>query len=139
MIIKVTGILNNPPSNTDFPLSVVVSYATLIKNGDGNNWENISDENYCFVQLNNGTSPAQVNKMLAAFVDKHIKPINPGYDLALQPLKEIHYDERYGNFNGRTFSKDLIFALEFNSFVFVNNCLRKFHQSYNSPRCKPFT
>ncbi len=108
---KVTGILNNPPSNTDFPLSVVVSYATLIKNGDGNNWANISDGNYCFVQLNNGTSLTQVNKMLAAFVDKRIKPVNPGYDLALQPLKEIHYDERYGNFNGRTFSKDLILAL----------------------------
>jgi putative ABC transport system permease protein len=108
---KVTGILNNPPSNTDFPLSVVVSYATLVKNGDGDNWSNISDGNYCFVQLNNGTSLTQVNKMLAAFVDKHIKPVNPGYDLTLQPLKEIHYDARYGNFNGRTFSKDLILAL----------------------------
>ena len=108
---KVTGILNNPPSNTDFPLGVVVSYATLVKNGDGDNWSNISDGNYCFIQLNNGTSVTQVNKLLAAFVDKHIKPVNPGYDLALQPLKEIHYDERYGNFNGRTFSKDLILAL----------------------------
>src|SRR5262249_49696924 len=29
----------------------------------------------------------------------------------LQPLKEIHYDSRFGNFTGRTFSKDLIFAL----------------------------
>ncbi|MES1225664.1 MAG: FtsX-like permease family protein, partial [Bacteroidota bacterium] len=36
---------------------------------------------------------------------------NPGYDLALQPLSEIHSDERYGNFRGTTFSKDLILAL----------------------------
>ena len=28
-----------------------------------------------------------------------------------QPLNEIHFDERYGNFSGRTFSKDLILAL----------------------------
>ena len=27
--MKVSGILNNPPSNTDFPLSIVVSYISL--------------------------------------------------------------------------------------------------------------
>jgi putative ABC transport system permease protein len=109
--IKVTGILNNPPSNTDFPLSVVISYETLVKNTDMNNWGNISDINYCFVHLNNNSSLAQVNQQLAAFVDKHIKPVNPGYDLALQPLSEMHFDERYGNFTGHTFSKDLILAI----------------------------
>lgn len=109
--VKVTGILNDPPSNTDFPLSVVVSYATLVKNVDMNNWVNISDENYCFVQLPSDYSPGQFNKLLAGFVDKHIKPVNPNYDLSLQPLNEIHFDERYGNFNGRTFSRDLILAL----------------------------
>ena len=108
---KINGILNNPPSNTDFPLAVVISYATLMKDGNANDWAGISDENYCFVQLNNNASPVQVNKLLNAFVDKHIKPINPGYDLVLQPLNEIHYDERYGNFTGRTFSKVLILAL----------------------------
>src|SRR4030095_4176083 len=109
--IKVTGILNNPPSNTDFPLGVVLSYATLVKNVDMNNWGNISDQNYCFVQLPANYSQEQFNKLLIRFVDNHIKPVNPNYDLILQPLNEIHYDERLGNFNGRTFSKDLILAL----------------------------
>src|ERR1017187_1789295 len=109
--MKVTGILNNPPSNTDFPLSVVVSYKSMEQNIDKNDWGSISDQNYCFVQVNNNSPLDQLNKLLAAFVDKHIKPVNPSYDLALQPLKEIHFDERYGNFNGRTFSKDLILAL----------------------------
>lgn len=109
--VKVNGILDNPPSNTDFPLGVVVSYATLMKNVDMNNWSNISDGNYCFVQVNNNSTLDQVYQQLSAFVDKHIKPVNPGYNLALEPLNEIHFDERYGNFNGRTFSKDLILAL----------------------------
>ena len=109
--IKVTGILENPPPNTDFPLSVVISYATLVKNTDMNNWSNISDINYCFVQLSNNSSIARFNTLLAGFVDKHIRPVNPGYDLKLEPLSEIHFDERYGNFNGHTFSKDLILAL----------------------------
>ena len=109
--IKVTGILNNPPANTDFPLGVVVSYETLVKNTNMDDWGSISDQNYCFVQLDKNTSVAQFNRLLAGFVDRHIKPVNPGYDLALEPLGEIHFDERYGNFNGRTFSRDLILAL----------------------------
>ncbi len=110
-LMKVTGILNNPPANTDFPLSVVVSYATLMKYSDPNDWGSISDQNYCFVQLDKNASVDQFNKLIDRFTDKRIKPVNPGYYLALQPLNEIHFDERYGNFNGRTFSKDLILAL----------------------------
>jgi putative ABC transport system permease protein len=109
--ITVKGILENPPTNTDFPLAVVVSYATLMKSVDMNDWGSISDENYCLLQLNSGSSKAQFNRLLTNFVDTHIRPVNPGYDLALEPLSEIHFDDRYGNFNGRTFSKDLILAI----------------------------
>lgn len=109
--IKIVGILHNPPSNTDFPLSVVVSYVTLTNSIDMNDWGSISDDNYCFVQLNAGNLQNRFDKLLAGFTAKHITPVNPGYDLSLQPLNEMHYDKRYGNFTGRTFSKDLILAL----------------------------
>src|SRR5215831_21026081 len=65
--IKVTGILNNPPSNTDFPLGVVVSYATLVTAGDMNDWGSISDQNYCFVQLPSNYSQQQFDKLLSGF------------------------------------------------------------------------
>jgi ABC-type antimicrobial peptide transport system permease subunit len=109
--MKVTGVLENPLSNSDFPLNIVVSYATLMNYSDPNDWGSISDKNYCFVQLNKNASVNQFNKLIDQFTNKHIKPVNPGYFLSLEPLKEIHYDERFGNFNGRTFSKDLILAL----------------------------
>ncbi len=109
--MKVTGVLENPPTNTDFPLNVVVSYATLMKYSNPDDWGSISDQNYCLVQLNKNASVSHFDQLLDQFTNKHIKPVNPNYDLSLQPLKEIHYDERYGNFTGRTFSKDLIFAL----------------------------
>jgi ABC-type antimicrobial peptide transport system permease subunit len=110
-LTKITGILNTLPVNTDFPLKVVISYATLMTYVDMKNWANISDENYCFVELTPTSPISRFDDLLNRFTDRHIKPVNPGYDLALQPLSEVHYDERYGNFNGRTFSKDLIFAL----------------------------
>jgi len=54
--LKVTGILANPPANTDFPLKIVTSYATaLAKNGDLNgnakDWVSTFGDNYCFVIL----------------------------------------------------------------------------------------
>jgi putative ABC transport system permease protein len=109
--LKVTGILDNPPPNTDFPLSVVISYETLVRRFNLTDWESISDFNYCFVQLDKNTSPREFNKLLARFVDKHIKPVNPNYDILLQRFDEMHFDGRFGNFNHATFSKDLILAL----------------------------
>ena len=109
--LKVTGILENPPPNTDFPLGVVLSYETLVNKSLSTDWGSISDYNYCFVQLNNNASTGEFNKLLAGFVDKHIKPVNPNYDLSLQRFDDIHFDGRFGNFNGATFSKDLILAL----------------------------
>lgn len=112
--VKITGVLENPPSNTDFPIKIVISYTTLGQDADVHNqrsWGNISDENYAFVQLPSNYQPQQFEEMMKGFVDKHIASINPNYDLQLQPLKELHYDDRFGNFNRRTFSKDLILAL----------------------------
>ncbi len=109
--MKVTGILDDPPVNTDFPLKVVVSYATLVKQVNMNNWINISDDNYCFVLLRPQYTAAQFDNLLPAFITKHMPPDHAGYNIRLQPLKEMHYDERFGNFNGRTFSRELITAL----------------------------
>jgi predicted permease len=108
---KVTGVLDNPPANTDFQLNIVISYATLLKQVNMNNWVGISDNNYCFVELPAGYSPELLNTKLKSFVTKHMPPEHSGYNLVLQPLSEIHYDDRFGNFTGRTFSKSLITAL----------------------------
>jgi predicted permease len=109
-LVKVTGVLENPPSNTDFPIKAVVSYITISRNND-KNWGGINDGNYCFVELAANNTQSQLGRSLTGFTNRHIKPVNPDYELSLQPLSEIHYDERYGNFTGRTFSKDLILAL----------------------------
>ncbi|TDX01334.1 ABC transporter permease [Dinghuibacter silviterrae] len=109
--MKVTGILENPPVNTDFPLSVVVSYATLRKGLNMDNWFNINDSYCCFVLLRPGETAAQFEALLPAFMQKHIPVEGRGYSFLLQPLREVHHDPRLGNFNGVTFSRDLSRAL----------------------------
>ncbi|GAA4312340.1 ABC transporter permease [Mucilaginibacter gynuensis] len=109
-MVKVAGVLEDPPLNTDFPLKVVLPYIPIAKN-NAQNWSGINDNNYCFVELASVSTPEQLERSLADFTKRHIQPVDKGYDLSLQPLTEIHYDARYGNFTGRTFSKNLIWAL----------------------------
>jgi putative ABC transport system permease protein len=114
LAIKVTGILENVPVNSDFPLKIVMSYPTLNNTGvksNLNDWVSTFSNAYTFVQFPASYSPQQFDATLDAFVKKH-KPADYIKDgLTIQPLTEMHYDDRFGNFNGRTFSKELITAL----------------------------
>jgi predicted permease len=111
---KVTGILKNPPPNTDFPLSVVVSYTalqnTFIKNNI-NDWVSTFGGAYTFVVLPPELPASKFDTQLKAFAKKH-KPAEYSKDAYVtQPLSEIHYDDRFGNYSNHTFSHSLITAL----------------------------
>jgi len=109
-IYQITGIMKDIPVNTDFPLKIVASYKSL-QDVDLTDWVGTYDRAYCFALLPSGLSASQFNLYLHDFVKKH-KPadhVNDG--LMLQPLAEMHFDSRFGNYNGRVFSKDLITAL----------------------------
>jgi putative ABC transport system permease protein len=111
---KITGILEDVPVHTDFPLKVVISYSTLWNTGLRSNmedWVSTFSFAYCFVELPDNYSPAQFNSSLTGFVKKH-KPAEYAKDaMTIQPLSDIHFNDDFGNFNGRTFSKQLITAL----------------------------
>ncbi|CAN5294309.1 ABC transporter permease [soil metagenome] len=113
--MKVCGILKDMPANTDFPIKAVLSYATHQNYAElkkfMNDWGYIEEDNYCFVQLNASESPAQFKRQLKRYSDQYIKPVDPGYFLSIQPLNEMHFDARYGTFDGRVFSKNLIIVL----------------------------
>lgn len=113
--VKVCGILKDLPANTDFPIKAVLSYATHQNYAElkklMNDWGYIEEDNYCFVQLNESDSPAQFKGELKEYADRYIKPVNPYYYLSIQPLNEMHFDARYGTFDGRVFSENLIIVL----------------------------
>ncbi|QEC77536.1 ABC transporter permease [Mucilaginibacter ginsenosidivorax] len=109
--IKVTGILDDIPPNTDFPIKGVLSYETMRNYADFNSWGSINDADNCFVQLAPNETKEHFDHLLNGFMGKHTSPGNAGYDLVLQPLNQIHSDSRFNNYNGHTFSKDLTYAL----------------------------
>ena len=113
-LYTVKGILQNVPPNTDFPLSIVVPYSAITNSyvkSHLKDWISDFGGAYTFVVLPPGLSPATFNKDLVAFAKRH-KPAQYANAVPIaQPLSEIHFDERYGNYNGRTFSHSLINGL----------------------------
>jgi putative ABC transport system permease protein len=113
-VYKISGILENVPDNTDFPLSIVVSYATLPNTNAKRNledWVSTSSGSNCFVVLPDDLPVKKFNAGLINFSKKH-KPAEYAKDAYIaQPLTDIHYDDRFGNYRQHTFSKSLIRAL----------------------------
>jgi putative ABC transport system permease protein len=110
----VSGILKNVPANSDFPLKIVVPYSALANtniNRNSTDWVSTFGGAYTFIILPDGVTPQKFNRDLASFAKKH-KPAEYAKDsYVLQPLSEIHFDDRFGNYNGHTFSHSLITAL----------------------------
>ncbi|MFO7446713.1 MAG: ABC transporter permease [Ignavibacteriaceae bacterium] len=111
---KVTGILKNIPVNSDFPLGVVISYVSL-KNTDYSynfdDWKSTFGNLNTYVIVPPGKTEASFNRSLKSFALNY-KPVEYTRDgFISQPLDELHFDGRFGNFNGRTFSRELIMAL----------------------------
>jgi len=113
-VFKVSGILENIPPNTDFPLGIVVSYSTLPNTNAKRNlddWVSTSSGANCYVILPDNYPVSKFNAELGAFAKKH-KPAEYAKDAYIaQPLMEIHSDDRFSNYRQHTFSKSLVNAL----------------------------
>ena len=110
----VSGILKEVPINSDFPLKIIIPYSALANTNIKNNltdWVSTYGGAYTFIVLPDGLTTQKFNADLASFAKKH-KPAEYSKDsYILQPLSEIHFDDRFGNYNGHTFSHALITAL----------------------------
>lgn len=97
---RVTGILRNLPPNTDRQTEIYVSYPTLKQYNkwlasDDDAWQGISDAMQCFVRLQPGVSPAQVEKVLQTYAEKYRPNSRYIHHYKLQSLADIHFNPRY--------------------------------------------
>ena len=110
-ICKVTGILKNPPVNSDFPIQAAISFKTLPEDSS-HDWVSVHGGLNTYVKLAPGMSAEKFSGSLAGFGNKHIpRDYAKKQGFTLQPLSTIHFDKRFGNYNRATFSKELITAL----------------------------
>lgn len=113
--VQINGIIDEPPVTTDLPIKIVISYSNLLNSKTGRqlvaDWGTVTSRSQCFIELNDKTQLESVNRSLSAFRDLHLGKNNKTDFYALQPLTDIHFNDRYGNFNRYTISKNTLVSL----------------------------
>jgi len=128
LTLKVAGILEDVPAHSDFPLGVVTSYITF-KNSKAYNyttdWGNTTSNEQLYVLLPKNVSADNINKQLLGFEKKHhsgdreSKRIN-----FLQPLSEIHFDNRFGSLGDHITSRSTLWTLSLiGVFIIIMACI----------------
>lgn len=125
VVLRVAGVIEDAPRQTDFPFEVLVSYKTLLANGDKysafNDWNNNSSNAQIYMLLPKGLT---ANTVDAGLVEMAKQVYNdPGAGLKkkhfLQPLKDMHFDTRFETFGGHMISKPTIWTLVLVGFMII--------------------
>ncbi len=109
---KITAVMEDFPFNTDFPFDLMLSFSTIKKERDEQGWNGIWSDEQCYFTLKEKVKIAEVENRMPAFYKKYHKGDNHSNQaFMIQPMGQIHYDDRFGNFSYRTISKQLLLAL----------------------------
>lgn len=110
--LKVTGIMDDFPSNTNFPFDILISYATIKNEKIENGWNSTYSDDQCYVMLKPGVHPDLINNQFPAFIEKYQGEKNAEeMKRWLQPLSELNYDSRFSNYRYSTVSKSSIMGM----------------------------
>lgn len=124
---RVTAIMDDFPSNTDLPFDLLASYATIKKEKDENGWNGIWSDDQCYFTVKEGSSINDIEARIPAFVTKYLGDESKNRDhttFILQPFSQIHFDERFGNYNYNTVSSTMLLALSIiGVFLLLTACI----------------
>jgi hypothetical protein len=125
--LKVIGIVKNFPVHTDFPFTVLISWRTISQTGRNVTlWSSLDSNVNTYVLFARNDSPEALQSKLPAFKNKYhpdAKDMNKRVH-KLQPLSEVHYDGRYGNYGQRATSKATLWALgAIGVFLLITACI----------------
>jgi putative ABC transport system permease protein len=94
---KVTGIIKDLPGNTSLPFPFLISLSTIKKQlARMDNYYSIPGGNFTFIALPENYDIQRVRARIHGFLEKNWgKDIAKQATLILQPLRDIHFDQRY--------------------------------------------
>jgi len=126
MNFTVAGVLKDLPANTDRSQEIYLPFVHL-KDFDSslagpNSWSGINNNMQCFVRLKEGATPASVENLFPAFMQKYYAGTRglKVYHFKLQPLSDIHFNPNYSG----VVEKKYIWALALiGLFLIVTACV----------------
>jgi putative ABC transport system permease protein len=122
---KVTAIMEDYPTNTDFPFNVMLSYITIKKEKDEVGWTSNWSDEHCYFLLKEGSLIAEIERRLPDFYNKHVGKENRDHsEYHTQTLASIHHDGRYDNYNYETTTYEKITAMSvIGIFLIITACI----------------
>lgn len=118
--LKVSGVMQDFPENTNFPFEILISYSTIKKDKEEAGWGSIYSDDQCYVMLKAGIKPDDINSQFPSFIKKY-----QGEEAAktltrwLQPLAMLSHDTRFGNYRFNTVSRESILAMGVVAFFLI--------------------
>jgi hypothetical protein len=142
MDFTVTGVTKDFPSNTDLPFKIMLSLSTL-KPGDRReltDWITLNWSVSHFLLLKDGVDPQKIDSRFPDFLKRHMDADEASHrTIQLQPLKEIHFDDRYGNYNNRIVTRNTILLLSLiGIFLLITACINFIKKIKRSWRAQGF-
>ena len=123
----VSGITKDFPSNTDLPFRIMLSLSTLKPDSrrEMTDWVTLNWSVSHFVLLKNGSDPQKIDSRFPDFLKRHMTEDEASRrTIQLQALNKIHFDDRFGNYNNRTVTRNTILMLSLiGIFLLVTACI----------------
>jgi putative ABC transport system permease protein len=117
---KISAVVADPETNTDFPFTLFLSHITIKVQSDEQGWNSIWSDEQCYFLLKEGETTASIESGMPAFVKKYLRADDAvRQTFLIQPLAEIHSDERFGNYNYNTVSATTLIFLSAIALVLV--------------------
>ena len=128
MDFVVTGVVADPPATTNLPFTTMLSFASLKEFGAFTNWDDWVSTyggGQMYLMLPENVTEAQFEQRLLAFNKKYRDPKDvEKLRFVLQPLKDIHFATKTGNYANRSISKGMIWAMALvGMFILITACV----------------
>lgn len=111
--LRVAGVVANPPRRTSLPYDMLVSWKTLNtlwNAGRLGQWDLLDSDSHTFTLFPGSVETQSLENRFEKFEQKYMEPdYAKKWSFRLQPLRDIHFNPRYGSYNYVT-SRTAIFA-----------------------------
>lgn len=123
--LLITGVFKDIPKNSSLPLEIVISYETF-NSKKFINWDGVNSAMECYVLLKKGLTPTDLEAAIARFNKNHYQnqQILGNQENKLQPLADIHFNDKYGSFADSSITRKEIYGLSLiGLFLILTACI----------------
>ncbi|MEO6316106.1 MAG: ABC transporter permease [Chitinophagaceae bacterium] len=114
ILLKITGVIEDAPLNSDFPIKLFIAYETVKRYADkygySKDWGSLGSNSQLYVLLPANVNAAGIQSQMKAFIKKH-DGAESRREFVMQPLQDMHFNFRYQTLGDHVSSKTILWTL----------------------------